>query len=372
MTRSYLDHASCSPLRPEAVAAMTDALTTMTVDPGRMYQEGLRSRAALEVAREQLAQLVGARNREVVFTASASEAIASACLGAADRGSEQIVCAVEHSAVRLSAARHGTVIPLAVDADGRAQLDQLDDAITDHTAIVHVQWANHEVGTRQPIEETIAVCRERGVLVHVDAAQGIGHDAVDFDGLGADLMSLSGPKFGAPMGTGALLIRRGLRLTSLLVGGDQERARRAGLENVVGCIGLGAAAAALSNGGRLAAEDARARAQSDRLAQGLVALEGIEQFGDPANRISHLVCFGIADVEPQAVLLGLDQAGIAAHSGSSCATESLEPSPVLDAMGIDAAHSLRLSVGWSSTEADIDAVLAAVPTVLERLRALWG
>jgi len=183
-------------------------------------------------------------------------------------------------------------------------------------------------------------------------------------------VSISGHKFGGPPGTGALLVRRGLRLRPLLRGGDQERARRAGLENLPALIGWGAACEALAVDGALAAEQQRSRRLTDALVAGATGLDGVHQLGDPDDRLPHLVCLGIDGIEPQAVLLGLDQSGIAAHSGSACASEALEPSPVLEAMGVDAHRSLRLSVGWSTTDDDVGAVLAALPPVLARLRAL--
>lgn len=346
------------------------ALGEVVGDPGRIHSEGMASRALLEHARDQVAHLLGARPREVVFTSGASEAIAAAAWGAAERGGHQVYAAVEHSAVRQCATRHGEVTEVGVDAYGRADAAEILAAIRPDTALVHVQWANHEVGSRQPVEAVVGGCRERGVLVHVDAAQGVGRDPIDFAALGADLLSLSGPKFGGPFGTGALLVRRGVRLRPLVLGGDQERARRAGLENVVGAIGLGAAAAELAADHTLVQEATEARRRTESLAAALAELPGVTCFGHPDDRVPHLVCFGIEGVEPQAVLLGLDQAGVAAHSGSACATESLEPSPVLAAMGVEAERSLRLSVGWCTLDADVEAVVTALPPVLERLRAL--
>lgn len=381
MTRHYLDHASTSPLRPEAAAAMVECLQASPGDPSRIHAEGMAARAALETARDQVAELLGARSREVVFTSGATEAIAAAVWGAARRHAtrdaatptRQVVSAVEHSAVRLGAARLGPVTVVPVDSGGRVAVDEVVTAIDQpdaQVAAVHVQWANHEVGTVQPVAEIVAACRERDVLVHVDAAQAGGRIPIDFDALGADLLSVSGHKLGGPAGTGMLLVRRGLRLEPLLLGGDQERARRAGLENVPALVGLGAAAATLATDDRLATEAARAERLTTRLRQVLAGLDGITPYGDPVHRAPHLVCVGTEGVEPQAVLLGLDQAGIAAHSGSACASESLEPSPVLEAMGVDAHHSLRLSVGWNTTDADIDALAASLPAVLDRLRSL--
>jgi cysteine desulfurase len=371
--RSYLDHASTSPLRPEARAALVAQLDA-TGDPGRIHAEGLTTRVEVEEARQQVADLVGARPREVVFTSGATEAIAAACWGAAARrGSgavHQVVPAVEHSAVRLAAERHGAVTPVPVDRLGRVAVDDVLAAVRPETALVHVQWGNHEVGTVQPVADVVAACRERGVLVHVDAAQAVGHVEVDFRSVGADLLSISAHKFGGPAGVGALLVRQGLRLASLLVGGDQERARRAGMENVAAVAGFGAAAAALTDG-RVVEESDAQRRLTQRILDAVDGTGlGLAPYGDPVDRLPHIVCLGVEGVEPQAVLLGLDRAGIAAHSGSACSSESLEPSPVLEAMGVDAHHSLRLSVGWSTTDADVDRVLDALPGVLGDLRAL--
>lgn len=369
MKRHYLDHASTSPARPEAIAEVVRFLEHPGGDPGRIHAEGLEARVAVETAREQVAALLGARPRSVVFTSGATEAIASACWGAAERGGHQVLAAVEHSAVRLAAEAHGEVTVVGVDGHGRVDPDELLGAVRDDTALVHLQWGNHEVGTRQPVAEVVAACRERGVLVHVDAAQGAGHDPIAFDDLGADLLSVSAHKLGGPTGVGALLVRRGLRLRPLLVGGDQERARRAGLEPVAAIAGFGAAAAVLANGG-VEREAAEQRRLTDRVLDAVPALDGVRVYGDPVDRLPHLVCLGIDGIEPQAVLLGLDRAGVAAHSGSACSSEVLEPSPVLEAMGVDAHRSLRLSVGWNSTNDDIDAALEALPPILEQLRTL--
>jgi len=253
---------------------------------------------------------------------------------------------------------------------GRVHPDEVMGSVRDDTALVHVQWGNHEVGTSQPAAEIAARCRRAGVLVHVDAAQAAGRVPIDFATIGADLLSVSGHKFGAPVGSGALLVRRGLRIDPLLRGGDQERARRAGMENLPAIVGLGAACEVLAAGHRLATEQTASRRLTDRVLAAVPGLDGVRVYGDPAGRLPHLVCLGVDGIEPQAVLLGLDQAGIAAHSGSACASEGLEDSPVLEAMGVDAHRSLRISVGWSSTDADIDALLATLPLVIERLRAL--
>lgn len=345
---------------------MVEALTVVDGDPSRVHHEGMTSRTVLEDARARVATFFGARPREVVFTSGATESIAAACWGAADRGRHQVVPAVEHSAVRLAAAMHGEVRSVGVDGGGRVSPDDVLAVVDDETAMVHLQWGNHEVGTTQPVVEVVERCRERGVLVHVDAAQAAGRVPIDFRSLGADVLSVSGHKVGGPSGTGVLLIRRGVRLRPLLAGGDQELARRAGLENVAGAVGLAAALDDID----VVAEATAQTALTDRLRAVVADLDGVTAYGDPDHRLPHLVCVGIADVEPQAVLFGLDRRGIAAHSGSACASADLEPSPVLAAMGVDAHRSLRLSVGWNSTSAEVDAVAEALPQVLGELRSL--
>lgn len=358
---------------------MVAALTDLVGDPGRIHEEAMASRVALEDAREHVAQLLGARSREVVFTSGATESIAATVWGVSERArakglldsdgrTHQVVTAVEHSAVRRSAERSGAVTVVPVDRTGRVDPEAVLAAVQPHTAAVHVQWGNHEVGTLQPVEEVVARCRDRGVLVHVDAAQAAGRVPIAFDDLGADLVSMSGHKLGGPQGTGALLVRRGLRIPPLLVGGDQERARRAGLEPVAALVGLGAAAATV--GTTLEVEATEARRLTDRIRAAVAELDGVTSYGHDTHRLPHLVCLGIEGIEPQGVLLGLDRAGVAAHSGSACSSESLEPSPVLEAMGVDAHRSLRLSVGWSTTDADVDRLIAALPVTIDRLRAL--
>ncbi len=350
----------------------------VTADPGRVHTEGRMARAALEGAREQVADFLGVRPRQVVFTSGGTEAVNAAVWGATTGDPGPVVCSsVEHSAVRDSSARGAPVVGVAVDGVGRIHTDAVGEAIercrAEHgrtPSLVHCQWANHEVGTVQPVTEVVEHCRRLGVPSHVDAVAAAGHLPIDVGGLGTDLVSVSAHKMGGPAGIGALVVRRGLRIEPFVVGGEQERARRAGLENVAAAIGFGAVAAALVAPGRLAGEEATARRQTDRLSAVAGDVEGVHVFGDPVGRVPHIVCLGIDGVEAEPVLLGLDQAGIAVHSGSSCSSESLEPSPVLQAMGVDGERSLRLSVGWSTTDDDIDAFGAAFAGVVGRLRSL--
>jgi cysteine desulfurase len=207
--------------------------------------------------------------------------------------------------------------------------------------------------------------------VHVDACAGAGHVPIDFEELGADLLSVSAHKLGGPKGVGALLIRRGLRLPPLIIGGAQERERRGGLENVPGIVGFGAAAAELSEPDRFMTEASTQRRLTEEIVHGAIEnVDGVVQYGDPELRVPHLVCLGIEGVEAEPILLALDQHGVAVHSGSACSSEALEPSPVLEAMGADADRSLRVSAGWSSTDEDATKLLDELPGIVASLRAL--
>lgn len=332
--------------------------------------------AALEEARGRIASLLGTRPRQVILTSGATEAAHAAVFGAIRRlapGAVTVVTpAVEHSCVREASLRAATVRWVGVDAVGRVDVDAVRAAAGGGPALVHCQWANHEVGTLQPVAEVVDACRRRDVMVHVDAASAAGHVPVDFDALGADLMSVSAHKMGGPRGIGALVVRRGLRIEPLLVGGAQERARRAGLEDVASAVAWGAVAAHLAAPGVMEAESSRSRGQLAGLRRAALAAGGLHVFGPQAEeqRLPHLLCLGLDGVEPEGVLVGLDQWGVAAHSGSACASESLEPSPVLAAMGADTDRSLRFSVGWSTTDDDVEKAAVALPRVLERLRSL--
>jgi cysteine desulfurase len=372
--RAYLDHASSSPLRPAALDAMLPFLREHHADPGRLHAEGHVTRIAIEEARESVAALFGARPREVVFTSSGTEGINTAVWGALTRhgGAHVVTTAVEHSAVLEACARAPSteVTAVGVDRTGRFDAGEVLAAIRPDTALVSVQLANHEVGTLQPAAEIAAGARDRGVVVHVDACAAAGHVVIDFATLSADLCSVTAHKFGGPKGAGALLVRRGLRFPPFVVGGAQERGRRGGIEDVPAIVGFGVAAAELS-GGRFEREAAAARALTQRLArETLASVPDVERFGDENDCLPHLVCLGVAGVEAEPILLALDQHGVAVHSGSSCSSEALEPSPVLAAMGVDADRSLRASVGWDSTDADIEAFLGAFPGIVERLRGL--
>jgi cysteine desulfurase len=371
--RAYLDHASTAPLRPAARAAMLPFLETTFGDPGRLHAEGRTTRVALETAREQVAACFAARPREVVFTSSGTEsvntAITGALLRAAERGDARhvVTTAVEHSCVRDAITRADLdtdVTIVGVDGQGRVDAADVVAAVRADTVLVSMQLANHEVGTVQPVAEVCAEVRGGNALLHVDACAAAGHLPVDFAASGADLCSVTAHKFGGPLGAGALLIRRGLRIPPLLVGGAQERARRGGIENVPAWIGFGAACEAVD----LLTEAAAQRALIERAGTVVDLVDGIERFGD--GSLPNVLCLGVDGVEAEPILLALDQHGVAVHSGSACSSETLEPSPVLEAMGVAADRSLRVSVGWSSTTHDVDRFVEVFPGIVDRLRGL--
>ncbi len=387
MPRQYLDHASSSPLRPEVRDAMVRVLDgACWADPGRVHQEGAATRGLLEDAREKVAHLLGAAPRQVVFTSGGAEAVNSAVWGASRRcWGRPIVCSrIEHPSVRESSRRMAEmmateVLDWDVSSTGRLSVARLEGVL--RTAkerfgalpgLVNCQWANHEVGTVQPVAEVVEICRSHGVLVHVDACAALGHGSVDIGEMGADLVSVTAHKAGGPKGAGALVLRPGLRIDPLLVGGFQERGRRAGIENAAAIVGFGALAEALSDGdnGLIESETRRSASQTKQVLDAARCLPGVEVYGDPDGGLAHIASFGVEDVEAEGLVLALDQAGIAVHSGSACSAEALGPSEALEAMGVNANHSLRVSVGWSTTDADVTAFVEALPVAVGKLRAL--
>jgi cysteine desulfurase len=382
VARAYLDHASTTPPRPEALAALEAWSGLPPGDPARLHEEGRIARDALEEARAQVADLVGVAPRQVIFTSGGTEAINAAVWGAtrAHPDSPVLCAAVEHSAVRDASTRAAPVEELPVFADGRIAVDavkqRLRSAGLPRPALVHCQWANHEVGTIQPVAEIVACCRAAEVPVHIDAAAAGGHLPLALGDLEADLVSISAHKLGGVPGAGALVVRRGSRFEPLLVGGAQERGRRGGLEPMPAALAFGAAAAALAAQGQRALGDEAvvARRHIELLVRAALEVDGVEVVGpsEAEGRLPHLVCLGVHGVEAEPVLIGLDRAGIAVHSGSACSSESIEPSPVLEAMGADPSHSLRLSVGWPTTDADCAAFAGAFAKVVGELRALRG
>jgi cysteine desulfurase len=374
MARAYLDFASAAPLRPEVAAAIDAVLAIAQADPGRGYEEALIVRRAVEDARDAVGALVNATPRQVVFTSSIAESVTTGVAAALRERGRALVAPVERASVLEAAARHGELVAVDVDGDGRVTEPSLTAALEDGAALVCLQRANHETGTLLDVEPLITLAHEAGAAVHLDASIAVGAVDVDVAALGADYTTLCAETIGAPLGVGALVVRRGLRLAPMVVGGDQERGRRAGLENVLGILGFGTAAALLGADGKalLHEEAARSAGLVERLEAGVARFDGVRGVGDPAphGRVPHVRCYVVEGVEAEPVLLGLDRHGVSVHSGSACSSESLERSEVLAAMGVDEDHSLRVSVGWSSTIADVDAFLEAFPRVLAELRAL--
>jgi cysteine desulfurase len=372
----YLDHAATTPLRPEVLEAMQPYLTEHFGNPSSIHGTGRRARLGLDEARETVAHALGAKPREIVFTGSGTEAdnlaIKGAAWAASVRGRELVTSSVEHKAITHSVAvmeRFGFRVSwLPVDRYGRVDPADAESAIGEHTTVVSVMYANNEVGTVQPIAEIGAICRQHGVLFHVDAVQAAGFLPLEVDLLGADLLSLSAHKLYGPKGVGALFVRQGTALLAQSSGGSQERQRRAGTENVAGIAGF-ARALELAQHERVA-ESERLIALRDRLIAEMTALRGVALTGHPVDRLPNNASFVIEGVEGGDLVAALDLEGIAASTGSACTTGSAEPSHVLLAMGIEAqaAHgSLRLTLGRTTTAEDIDATMVAAHRVLERM-----
>jgi cysteine desulfurase len=379
--RVYLDHNATTPMDPAVVDRMAQAMRDTWGNASSIHHFGQQAKAALDLARAEVAGLIGAEASEVVFTAGGTESDNIAIRGAAEAlepaGRKHLVTtAIEHEAVlntMKALQRRGwrlTVVP--VDATGVVSVDRMREAITDDTALVSVMHANNEIGTIQPVAEIAALARERGALCHTDAVQSAGKIAVDVRTLGVDLLTIAGHKFYGPKGTGALWVRRGVRLISPITGGKQERSRRAGTENVPAIAGFGAAAAIAAR--KWQTEGPRLAALRDRLENGILgSIEGAERNGAASPRVPNTTNVSIDRVESESMLIGLDLAGIAVSSGSACSSGTLEPSHVLKAMGLPHPRtlgSLRFSLGTENTEAEIDRVLDVLPSIVEKLRSL--
>ena len=373
----YLDHAATTPLRPEVLDAMTPLLGGVFGNPSSPHAYGRIAREALDDAHERLARAIGGDAREIVFTSGGTEANNLALKGAAwagkSRGHRIVTTAVEHHAVghALAYLEHFgfEVVQVPVDRYGRVAADDVEAAITDRTTLVSVMLANNEVGTLQPVAEVAAVVRaHRGVLLHVDAVQAAPWVELDVSTLGADLVALSAHKAEGPKGTGALWIRRGTHLLAQEHGGTQERHRRAGTENVAGAVGM-ARAFELAVAERDSAVQ-RVRAQRDRLLDALLEVEGVEATGHPTDRLPHIASVIVRGLDGASATLALDLEGIAVSNGSACTSGSADPSHVLTAMGYpsdEARGAVRLSLGRTTTDAEIDEAVRVVPAVLRRL-----
>lgn len=375
----YLDNASTTPLRSEALAAMLPYLSEDFGNPSSAHRFGQRARAGLDEARERVARSLGAQPREIVFTSGGTEANNLALKGAAwagkARGHRIVTTAIEHHAVGhalLHLEKFGfEVVELPVDRYGRVDPDEVEAAITEKTILVSVMLANNEVGTIEPLAEIVERAhRHRGVLVHTDAVQAAPYLDIDVEALGVDLLSMSAHKFEGPKGNGVLYVRHGTNILAQQHGGAQERHRRAGTEDVAGAVGL-ATAYELSCRDR-ADTAARLRRQRDRLKAAVLAVDGTELTGHPRNRLPHIVSVVARDVDGQSVALTLDlDDEIACSVGSACTSGSTEVSHVLAAMGYpdeEARGALRLSLGRTTTDAEVDLACVAVPAAIARIR----
>jgi cysteine desulfurase len=376
----YLDHASTTPLRREALEAMLPYLSEHWGNPSSIHRSGRRARQGLDEARETVAMLIGAKPREIVFTSGGTEsdnvAISGAAWAASARGRHIVTTAIEHKAVLQECAlleRHGfEVTYLRVDEDGLIDPQAVASAITERTVLVSVMAANNEVGTVQPIAEIGTICRARRVAFHVDAVQAAPFLPIDVNEWQVDLLSISGHKLYGPKGSGALFVRQGTAMVPLLQGGAQERQRRAGTENVAGAVGLAVAVALTADDATRAAENDRMTRLREALLEGLLAIPGVRRTGHPQVRLPNSASVVIDGIEGGDLVAALDLEGIEASTGSACTTGSVEPSHVLLAMGIEAERargSLRLTLGRENTAADVEATVEAVARCIARLRS---
>ena len=377
-SRVYLDHNATSPLRPEALAAMQEILARPTGNPSSMHAEGRAARAIVERAREQVAALASVSEREVVFTSGGSEAVAAAIRGVCDRApsdrSRIVVSEVEHSAVldaaRLAAQRGLVVVPVPCGSEGRVDAERFILQLGPGVALAALQWANNETGVVQPVAEIGRVCREKGVPFLVDAVQAAGKIALEPRLVHADLVALSGHKLGGPQGIGALIVREGIVLAPLIGGGTQETRRRGGTQAVAAIAGFGAGAEAA--GESLRSEARRLLRLRSKLETRLRERYRTLRFhGQGGPRLPNTVNFAIPGVPGDTLAIALDLAGFAVSTGSACSSGAVEPSHVIRAMGFDedeARSAVRLSIGWSTTDEDVDRFLAAFPEIVVRVR----
>lgn len=380
MNRIYLDNAATTAVAPEVLEAMLPYFTEVYGNPSSIHATGRTAHKAVDQARRQVAAAIGAQPQEIYFTAGGSEsdnwAIKGTALAQQRKGNHIITSAIEHHAVLHTCAwleKHGfEVTYLPVDEFGRVNPEDVEKAITDKTILISIMTANNEIGTIQPIREIGAIARAHKILFHTDAVQAVGAIPVNVDEMNVDMLSMSGHKFHGPKGIGALYIRKGVRIDTLIHGGAQERGLRAGTENLPGIVGIGRAIELAT--ANLDENARRITALRDKLMDGI--LERIPDArinGHRTQRLPNNCNVSIRYIEGEAMLLRLDLAGIAASSGSACTSGSLDPSHVLLAIGLphEIAHgSLRLTLGADTTEKDIDAVLDTLPGIVSDLRAM--
>jgi len=385
MKRVYLDHASATPVRREVMEAMLPYFEEYFGNPSTVYDLGSEVKEVLEEQRTKVAELIGAKPQEIIFTSSGAEAnnlaIKGVALSRKNKGNHVIISAIEHHSV-LNSARFlerlldFEVTFLQVNEHGLIDPERLASAIRPETVLVSIMHANNEIGTIEPISELSAVCREKGVVFHTDAVATVGNMPVDVNDMGVDLLSLSGAAFGAPKGVGALYFRQKLRLMPLIHGGIQESGRRAGTENVPAIVGLGKASELALK--ELPAKVNHLRGLRDHLTQGVhERIERLVQTGHPHKRLPGHASFCIEAIEGEALLLMLEQDGIYANTGSACASKALKTSPVLVAIKIPpdvAQGSIVFTMDTSNSTQEMDYVLERLPAAVGTLRSfspLW-
>src|ERR671924_111364 len=371
----YLDYAATAPVLPEVREAMLPYLTERWGNPSSIYAVGREARKGIDEAREKLAFAIGASPEELVFTGGGTEADNLAAKGAAwaqeHKGRHILLPKIEHHAVLDSAewlkGRGFEIEFLPVDETGLVAADAVADRIRSGTILCCLMLANNEIGTIEPVAAIAAICRDRGVLTFTDAVQALGKIPVDVKELGVDLAAFSAHKIGGPKGTGALYVRRGVKVVPHTHGGGQERGRRSGTENPAGVVGFGAAAEVVTS--ELETQAPRWQAMRDRLLDELAdRIPDVRLNGDPTHRLPHNLNVSIKGVVGEDVLLMLDAKGVCASTGSACQSGSVEPSYVLSACGIQkqwAQGALRLTVGRDTTDENIDAVLTELPPIVE-------
>ena len=378
---AYFDHNATTPLAPEALTAMSRALAEDFGNPSSVHQYGQRAKWLLDEARTAVAGLIGADPGEIVFTGSGTEADNLAVRGAAEAletaGKRHLITsAFEHEAVlntlKALGKRGWRVTFLPLDATGIVGPDALEAALTDDTALVSVMHANNEIGTVQPIPALARLAHARGALFHTDAVQSAGKLPVSVRSLDVDLLSISAHKINGPKGVGALWVKRGIRLVPTMTGGKHERNRRAGTENVAGIVGFGAAATASRT--KLAMNAERLSGLRDALENGILSrVDGTQVNGAIAPRVPNTTNISFDGVEAESLLIALDLEGFAVSTGSACSSGTLEPSHVLRAMGLPAhraQNSIRFSLGQGNNQAEVDALLARLPSIVAKLRSL--
>lgn len=377
MSRIYFDNNATTPVLPDVFEAMRPYFTEQFGNASSIHQDGQQARAAVERARESVAQMLGARGSEVVFTSGGTEGDNLSLFGMVEAGDHIITSTIEHEAVLNACKRleklgcEVTYVP--VDAGGRVNPDDVRRALKPNTKIISVMMANNETGVLQPLAEIGKIAAEADVYFHTDAVQAIGKVPVDVNAIGCDLLSLSGHKLHAPKGVGALYVRKGTLVQPLFYGGKHERSRRAGTENVPGIVGLGKAADIAREGFANGAVD-RIRAMRDRIEQTVLAsIEATAVNGGGAERVPNTTNIAFDYIEGEALVISLDLKGVAISTGAACSSGATEPSHVLTAMGLPperARGSMRLSLGKQNTEAEVEYLLSVLPEVLERLREL--